>query len=147
MILVDANLLLYAYDTSSSQHEQAKNWWQKQLSQPRPVRLAWITIIAFIRIGTNPRVYIQPLTIDEACACVVTWLQQPMVSLLSPGEHHWPILQRLLQTTQASANLVTDAHLAALAIEHGATLCSSDHDFSRFADLNWHNPLIAEISP
>ncbi|OGQ91073.1 MAG: twitching motility protein PilT [Deltaproteobacteria bacterium RIFOXYA12_FULL_58_15] len=141
MILVDANLLLYAYDGSSPFHERARNWWQDQLSKPDPVRLAWSTIIAFIRIGTHPRVYEQPLQIDEAVAQVESWLERPMVDTLEPSTRHWAILSQLINTSQASGNLVTDAHLAALAIEHGATLCSSDRDFSRFDQLDWNNPM------
>lgn len=141
MILVDANLLLYAYDASAQQHKDAKRWWQEQLSQPYPVSLAWITVVAFIRIGTNPRVFSRPLTISEACAHVAGWFKQPMLTVLEPGERHWMVLQQTLETAQAAGNLVTDAHLAALAIEHGATLCSTDQDFSRFDGLNWLNPL------
>ena len=142
MILVDANLLLYAYDASVPQHEQAKHWWERQLSNPTPIRLAWVTVLAFIRIGTNPRIFTEPLSIEEACATVVSWFQCSMLAILEPGERHWTILETLLQYTQASGNLVMDAHLAALAIEYGAVLCSTDHDFSRFQGLTWENPLI-----
>lgn len=142
MILVDANLLLYAYNRSSSQHEAAKSWWEERLSQAALVRLAWSTINAFIRIGTNPRAFERPLSIEEACRHVTTWLERPMVAIQQPGGLHWEIFQRLLKEAQASGNLVPDAHLAALAIEHGARLCSSDRDFSRFEGLTWENPLI-----
>ena len=142
MILVDANLLLYAYDASAPQHEKAKRWWEQQLSNPAPVRLAWVTVLAFIRIGTNPRIFTEPLSIEEACAAVLAWFQCPMLTILDPGEHHWIILKDLLQHAQASGNLVMDAHLAALAIEHGAVLCSTDYDFSRFRGLTWENPLV-----
>jgi len=142
MILVDANLLLYAYDTSTPQHEKAQHWWEQQLSNPAPVRLAWVTVLAFIRIGTNSKIFSKPLSIEEACATVVTWFQCPMLAILNPGERHWDILANLLQHTQAAGNLVMDAHLAALAIEHGAMLYSTDYDFSRFQGLNWQNPLI-----
>ncbi len=142
MILVDANVLLYAYDASAPLHEVAERWWQDQLSRPRPVRLAWVTVVAFVRIGTNPRVFSRPLTVSEACAHVSSWLDQPMVEILSPSEQHWTILQGLLKNARASGNLVTDAHLAALAIEHEATLCSTDRDFRRFDGLTWQNPLV-----
>lgn len=141
MILVDANLLLYAYDASASQHDKAKHWWEQQLSNPAPVRLAWVTVLAFIRIGTNPRIFTEPLSIEEACAAVSAWLQCPMLAILEPGEHHWTLLRELLQQAQACGNLVMDAHLAALAIENGAVLCSTDCDFSRFQGLTWENPL------
>jgi len=141
VILVDANLLLYAYDSSSGQHQRARLWWEARLSEPEPVRLAWATILAFVRIGTNPRALRAPLTIEEACGHVTTWLERPMVDLLEPTGRHLELLRRLLVQGQATANLVADAHLAALAIEHGATLCSSDEDFSRFRGLTWTNPI------
>ena len=86
MILIDANLLLYAYDASAPHHEQARRWWEQQLSRPAPVRLAWVTVLAFIRIGTNPRVFTQPLSIEEACSAVSAWFQRPMVDILAAGE-------------------------------------------------------------
>lgn len=141
MILVDANLLLYAYDAASAHHEAARRWWEERLSQPHLVRLAWVTILAFVRIGTHPRVFEHPMSIAEAGSHVESWLERPMVDLLEPGARHWPILSRLLARARASGNLVTDAHLAALAIEHGATLYSSDRDFARFDELSWEDPL------
>ena len=141
MILVDANILLYACDAASPRHEVARRWWERQLSQSGLVRLAWVTVLAFVRIGTHSRVFEQPLSIDEARLHVDSWLERPMVEVLDPGERHWSILSELLVRSRASGNLVTDAHLAALAIEHGATLCSSDRDFHRFEELQWENPL------
>jgi toxin-antitoxin system PIN domain toxin len=141
VILVDANLLLYAYDAASPQHRAARLFWERSLSEPDPVRLAWSTILAFLRIGTNPRALAQPMTIEEACAHVSSWLERPMVDLLEPTSRHWDMLGRLLVTSQSTANLVSDAHLAALAIEHGATLCTTDRDFARFEGLSWRNPL------
>jgi toxin-antitoxin system PIN domain toxin len=141
MILVDANVLLYAYDAGSQRHKAARAWWEECLSRPDPVRLAWSTIVAFLRIGTHHRVFEHPLALDEACAHVASWLARPMVALLEPGQRHWDILRRLLVSTQAAGNLVTDAHLAALAIEHGAELLSTDRDFARFEDLSWRDPL------
>lgn len=141
MILVDANLLLYAYDESSRWHEESRLWWESQLSGSAPVRLAWTTVVAFLRIGSHPRVFAEPMTVDDATRHVWSWLEQDVVALLPPGARHWSILSRLLVDTQARGNLVTDAHLAALAIEHGAVLCSTDQDFRRFPGLNWKNPL------
>ena len=141
MILVDANLLLYAYDGAARDHVLARDWWAERLNEPRPVRLAWTTILAFLRIATHPRVFVEPLAVDEAVAHIESWLVRPMVAVLEPGEQHWQILARLLKESQAHGNLVADAHLAAMAIEHGATLCSTDRDFSRFPDLSWQNPL------
>jgi uncharacterized protein len=99
--------------------------------------------VAFIRIGTHPRVYEHPMTVDEASAAVDSWLARPMVDVLQPGDRHWRILADLLRDAGASGNLVTDAHLAALAIEHGATLQTTDLDFRRFPGLSWTNPLAA----
>lgn len=141
MILVDANLLLYAYDASSEHHDAARSWWERQLSEPGLVRLAWITVTAFLRIGTHPRVFREPMSIAEACDHVASWFERPMVGLLDPGERHWSILSALLRESRAVGNLVSDAHLAALAIEHGATLCSTDRDFRRFDGLSWENPI------
>jgi toxin-antitoxin system PIN domain toxin len=141
MILVDANVLLYAYDGSNPLHEAALSWWEDRLSEPQPVRLAWATILAYIRIGTHLRVFERPLSIEEAVSHVAAWLSRPMVGILDPGLRHWSILRSLLEESRACGNLVTDAHLAALAIEHGATLCSTDRDFVRFEGLKWQNPL------
>ncbi|MGH9315793.1 MAG: TA system VapC family ribonuclease toxin, partial [Thermoanaerobaculia bacterium] len=135
MTLLDANILLYAYDRSAKEHDRARSWLEDALSSPRPVRLAWATILAFLRIGTDPRALFEPLTMADATAIVGGWLAQPHVALLEPGDRHWEILQSLLQAGQARSRLVMDAHLAALAIEHGATLCTNDRDFARFPNL------------
>ncbi|MBI3975839.1 MAG: type II toxin-antitoxin system VapC family toxin [Armatimonadetes bacterium] len=141
MILVDANLLLYAYNPSFERHALALRWLEELLSKPEPVGLAWLTILAFLRIGTSPRAFEYPLATDEAVPIVSSWLAQPMVTVLEPGERHWMILTDLLSRTQARGPAVMDAHLAALAIEHGATLCTSDRDFARFPGLQIINPL------
>jgi toxin-antitoxin system PIN domain toxin len=141
LILVDANLLLYAYDPSSERHEAARRWLESVLSGFEPVGFAWATILAFLRIGTSHRAFTSPLTPEEAVAIVSGWLERPMVGVPSPGEHHWKILSDLLTTAQAHGPLVMDAHLAALAIEHGATLCTTDRDFTRFPGLRVVNPL------
>jgi len=141
MILIDANLLLYAYDSGSVHHEAARGWLETVLSNSEPVGLAWVALLAFLRIGTDRRLRKDAPSIEEATAIVSGWLEQPMVTLLDPGERHWEILRRLLQEGQASGPLVTDAHLAALAIEHGATLATTDRDFSRFPGLRVLNPL------
>lgn len=141
MILVDANILLYAYDDSSGRHESARRWWEDRLSRPEPVWIAWSTLVAFVRIGTHVRVFAHPFTVAEACDVVDSWLDRPSVSVLEPGPRHWEILRVLLVDSQASGNLVTDAHLAALAIEHGMVLMSTDRDFARFSGLSWEDPL------
>jgi toxin-antitoxin system PIN domain toxin len=141
VILVDANLLLYAYNPSFERHERARLWLEGILSRPDPVRLSWITILAFLRIATNSRAFEHPLSIDEGIAIVSQWLDRPMVDILEPGERHWEILRGLLAKTQLRGALVMDAELAALAIEHGATLYTTDRDFGRFEKLRTVDPL------
>ena|SRR5688572_9635257 len=141
MILVDANILLYAEDSLSEHHEAARTWWDQQLSGSSPVALSWPVLTAFIRISTNPRLHQRPLTLREAIDRVQSWFDQPCVRILIPGEGHWLIFQQMLREGRATANLVTDARLAALAIEHNCKLYSADSDFARFKALNWINPL------
>jgi len=141
MMLLDANLLLYAYDSSSEHHEGARKWLQRVLSQPEPVALAWTTVLAFLRISTHPRALQRPFSIAEAASIVSGWLAVPALRILQPGEQHWAILSALLAEGQARGPLVMDAHLAALAIEHGASLCTTDRDFARFRELRVVNPL------
>ncbi len=141
MILVDANLLLYAYNPSLERHVAAKTWIEGLFSGPETVALPWPVLLAFLRIVTNPRAFERPLAIDEARSIVEEWLGLPTVVVPNPGERHWAILSSLLDTTRPRGALVMDAHLAALAIEHAAELCSTDRDFSRFPGLRWRNPL------
>ncbi|MBT9437790.1 MAG: PIN domain-containing protein [Desulfobacterales bacterium] len=141
MILVDANILLYAEDALQSRHQQARVWWDGQLSGTGVVCLCWTVLSAFIRIGTNPRVFEHPLSLEQALARVQSWLDQPCTRVIRPTERHWTVFKQVLTDGQAVANLVTDAHLAALAIEHGCELASTDSDFARFPKLKWRNPL------
>jgi hypothetical protein len=141
MILVDANVLLYAYDASSAFHERSRRWLEQRLSGDEPVGLAWVTLLAFLRITTNPRAVARAFTLDQAARIVASWLEQPCVMVVAPGARHWDILHRLLRTAQARGPLVMDAHLAALAIEHGATLASADRGFARFDGLHVENPV------
>lgn len=141
MILVDANLLLYAENRADPNHERARHWWQAQLSGTKPVCVGWAVLSAFIRIATLHRVFPRPLGLAEATARVQEWLDQPNVRVINPTQDHWQTFRALLEQAQAVGNLVTDAHLAALAVEHGCELCSTDADFSRFAGLRWRNPL------
>lgn len=143
MILIDANLLLHAYNPQSPDHDRSKLWLEDVLSSPTLVRFAWLTLWAFIRIATNPRVFVRPLTIAEANEVVSSWLAQPNAGVLEPGERHWSILQGLLSDGHAAGPLAMDAALAAIAVEHGATLCTTDRDFSRFPGLASTNPLLA----
>ena len=143
MILVDANLLLYAEDQGSPQHASARTWWDAKLSEAEPVCLCWTVLAAFIRISTNPRVFDQPLSIEQAVIRVQSWLEQPCTRIVRATERHWLVFQKLLLDGQAAGNLVTDAHLAALAVEHGCELNSTDADFARFPSLRWRNPLVS----
>ena len=140
MILVDANIILYAEDQLSPHHVAARVWWDDKLSGSAPVCLCWTVLSAFIRIGTNSRVFEHPLSLDQALARVQSWLDQPCVRIVTPTARHWVVFQKMLRAGQAVANLVTDAHLAALAVEHGCELISTDSDFSRFPDVRWRNP-------
>jgi toxin-antitoxin system PIN domain toxin len=144
VILVDANLLLYAYDPDSPQHAASRQWLETVLSGSGLVRFAWLTLWAFVRISTNAQVFVKPLSAAEAQAAVESWLEQPNAGIIEPGDRHLELFGGLLRDGQASAALVMDAALAAIAIEHGATLCSTDQDFSRFADLDWLNPIAAK---
>lgn len=141
MILVDANLLLYAYHPRAEQHERARAWLEKALSGPEPVGLSWLTILAFLRLSTSPRVFERPLSAPEAEKIVSSWLAEPTVMVVGPGERHWEILRTLLLDAQVTGPLVSDAALAALALEHGATLKTTDRDFARFPGLRWENPI------
>ena len=140
-MLVDANILLYAEDATSSNHEAARLWWDEQLSGTDSICLSWSVLTAFIRIGTNRRIFTNPLTLAEAAERVQSWLDQPCTRIIIPTERHWIVFRELLEKGQAAANLVSDAHLAALAVEYGCVLYTTDSDFSRFPGLKWRNPL------
>ncbi len=141
MILLDANLLIYARVKSFPQHVRAHGWLDAQLSGNGLVALPWPSLLSFLRIVTNPRVFERPEPIAEAWRQVRAWLAADVVWIPQPTDRHEDVLGSLLTKGGVQANLVPDAHLAALAIEHGLLLCSSDGDFARFADLRWHNPL------
>ena len=143
MILVDANLLLYAYHPRAPQHDKSRAWLQTVLSGSDLVRFAWLTLWAFLRISTNRRAFERPLSTSEADAAISSWLAQPAAGILEPGEQHWDILRGIIHAGQTTGPLIMDAVLAAIALEHGATICTTDRDFSRFAGLRWTNPLEA----
>jgi hypothetical protein len=141
MILVDANVLIYAYNPGAEQHPAAKRWLESAVAGSTPVRLAWITVLAFVRIMTHAQVFRRPFSVKEAVDIVDQWLTHQTVAILEPGDRQWPILRALLIEGQAAGPLSTDAFLAALAIEHGATLVTTDRDFARFPGLKVVNPL------
>jgi toxin-antitoxin system PIN domain toxin len=141
VIVLDANLLLYAYDSLSSQHARARAWVEQVFSGSEPVGLPWPTVAAFLRIMTHPRLPGERLTLNEAVAVVDRWLEQPNVRLLAPGEDHWRLFRQMIVEGQAPGALVSDAHLAALTIEYGGVLNTTDRDFARFPGLRWKNPL------
>jgi toxin-antitoxin system PIN domain toxin len=139
--LPDVNLLLYAIDEESPSHDAAREWLEAVLSDTEAVAFAWTVLLGFLRISTNPAAFERPLTADEALDYIDSWLAQPAATLVDPTHEHSRTLRLLLSPLGTAGNLTSDAHLAALAIEHGAELCSSDNDFSRFEDLRWINPL------
>ena len=141
MILLDANLLIYAHVNAFPQHARARKWLDAQLSGSGPVGLPWESLLAFLRIVTNPRVFERPEPVADAWRQVKSWLEPDVSWIPQPTERHRDVLESLLAATSAQANLVPDAHLAALAIEHGLVLHSTDGDFARFPDLRWQNPL------
>ena len=141
MIVLDANLLLYAYDPTSSHYKAARNSVEQTLSGSEIVGIPWQTIGAFLRIITNAKLPNQRVTLDQAVEVVDLWMEQPNVRLLTPGERHWPILRQMIIEGQARGPLLTDAQLAALTIEHGGVLHTTDRDFARFPGLRWTNPI------
>jgi hypothetical protein len=140
-MLVDANLLLYSVDETSHFHEPAATWLQRTLNGPRRVGLPWQALTAFVRVVTHPRAVAKPRSPDEAWEKVQAWLSLDVTWVPTPTDRHAEILGSLIRSYQVRGNLVYDAHLAALAIEHGLTLCSADTDFGRFEELTWENPL------
>lgn len=142
MILPDVNILIHAHDETSKHHGAARQWWEDQLNGTQMIGLSWVVVLGFIRLLTNPRIYQNPYSPQEILAVVGTWLEQPHVKIVHPSEHHFALLAKLIETIGAAGNLTTDAHLAALAIERGLILQTTDADFTRFPGLKWKNPLI-----
>ena len=141
MILVDANVLIYAIDADSPHHKASRRWLEDALSGTTPVGLAWIVILAFLRLTTRSGILKRPLPPERAMAFVDEWLAQPYVRAVSPGEGHWAILRKLLRDSGTAGNLTSDAHLAAVALEIGASVCSTDADFGRFPGVERISPL------
>ncbi len=140
MTLVDLNVLLYAVNRDAPQHETIRSWWETTLSGDESVGLPWVVILGFLRLATNAHIFTEPLTSNQAIARIEAWLAHPNVRVVGETEEHWMILKELLDQTGTTGNLTTDAHLAALAISHDATLASCDADFGRFRNLRRENP-------
>ncbi len=141
MILPDVNLLIYAVDESSPLHETANAWWNGVLSSNEIVGLCYPSMLGFIRLSTNTRVFDRPLSVETAGSIVDGWLDQPNTTIVSTTERHWPLLKDLLYSANLTGNMTTDAHIAALAVEHGYTVYSNDADFGRFPTVRWVNPI------
>ncbi|MCU1300124.1 MAG: Ribonuclease VapC [Candidatus Sulfotelmatobacter sp.] len=141
MIVFDANILIFAYDSGSSRHAKARAWVEEILSGEEGVGLPWQAISAFLRVMTNRRLPGSRFSSEQALRIVGGWLGQPSVRALAPGEQHWPLLRQMVIEGQTSGALVSDAQIAALTIEYGGVLHTADRDFARFPGLRWKNPL------
>ncbi len=143
MKLPDVNLLLYTADESSRHHARSRSWLEQALSDTEEVGFAWLVLLGFIRISTNPAAFANALSLARAFEFVESWLDQPIAAVVHPTHRHAATLRALLEPIGTAGNLTSDAHLAALALEHGAELCSHDTDFARFPGLRWRDPLAA----
>jgi toxin-antitoxin system PIN domain toxin len=141
VILVDANILVYATNPRAERHNEARHWLDGQLSGETRVGLPWESLLAYMRLVTNPRIFERPQSVSASWEHIQHWLDCECVWIPVPGSAHRSILAGLLRDLGGGAKLIPDAHLAALAIEHGLTLCSNDGDFARFKGLQWLNPL------
>jgi len=141
MKLVDVNLLLYAVNADAALHSRARVWLERALAGPETVAFSWNVLLAFLRVTTRPGLFERPIPVDSAFELLESWLAQPTVTVIHPGRGHLRILRDLLAPLGTGGNLTSDAHLAALALEHGAELCSCDRDFARFPALRWQDPL------
>lgn len=141
MIVPDTNLLVYAHNAAAPLHATARAWWEDLLTNEQPVGIPWTVTLAFVRLVTHAAVLSSPLTPDAAIARVEAWYGQPCVLPIEPGPRHLSIVRSLFAATGVAANLTTDTHLAAIAIEHQCEIHSNDTDFDRFPGLRWHNPL------
>lgn len=145
MYLVGANVLVYATDAGARQHEAARRWLDDQLAKgPRYVALPWPSILAYLRLVTNPRIYSPPAPVADAWQRAEEWLAQPAAWMPGPGPRHQQLLGEVIRETGPTGNLVPDAHLAVLAREHGLTVASTDSDFAKFRDVAWLNPVTGE---
>lgn len=140
MNLVDANVLIYAVNEDSHHHRAAKQWLDATLNGPDAIGFAWLVLLAFVRISTNPRIFSRPLDVDIAFGIVDTWIDHPNSAILHPGPTHAASLRTLLAEAGTAGNLVNDAHLAAVALDRNATVVTFDSDFGRFKDVKWYTP-------
>jgi uncharacterized protein len=145
VILPDVNLLVHAYNSDSLVHSAARSWWEDCLTRDHPIGLPWVGVLGFLRLSTHRKIATTPLPVDTACEIATSWMARPQVIPLHPGKHHAEILFGLLRAAGTGGNLTTDAHLAALAIEHQAELNSTDSDFDLFPGLRWRNPLLPQL--
>jgi uncharacterized protein len=142
MIVLDVNLLIYAYDTTCKEHKKARNWVEGAFLGDEPVGLPWQNISAFLRILTYPEAFGERFTMEQAAGIVDEWLALPHVRALVPGEGHWKLFQEMLAKGDVRGKLTSDAALAALTVEYGGVLYTNDRDFARFPGLRWVNPLL-----
>ena len=141
MKLVDANLLLYAIDTTAPRHKRARAWVETALSASETIGFTWLVLLAFLRLSTSARIFRTPLEPSDAFELIDGWLSRPNATVLHPTDRHASLLRDLLMPLGTAGNLTSDAHLAALSLEHGAELCSSDADYARFPGVRWQDPL------
>lgn len=141
MIIIDVNLLIYSVNEDSPDHQKAKSWLESAISGTETVGLPWIVLLAFLRLTTRPGLFRRPLSVETAFELVGAWLQQPFVTVPEPTARHLQTMRDLILPLGTAGNLTSDAYLAALAVEHGAELCSTDGDFARFHRVRWRNPL------
>ncbi len=141
MKIVDLNILLYAVNPDAPHHERIIGWWEEALNGDETIGLAWAVAVGFLRVSTNPRAFPEPLAPEGAIEHIDAWLALDVVSLVTENRDHWRTVRGLLTEAGVAGNLASDAHLAALALTHGATLVSCDGDFARFPGLRWENPL------
>jgi toxin-antitoxin system PIN domain toxin len=142
VILVDANLLLYAHNSLADEHKAAKDWLEEVLSGPEPFALCWPVVLAFLRLATSPRIFARPLSRNEAIMIVSEWIDRPQTVMINAGERHWEIFQNLSSQARVAGPLFSDCHLAALAVEYGAVVYTTDREFARFPNLQFKNPLV-----
>ena len=140
MKLVDLNVLLYVVNSDSHHHDVARRWWEDALAGEEPVGLAWIVLLGFLRISTRPQVFPDPLEPQQALERIDAWIQHPTIRVVQETDEHWRLLRELVEQAGTAGNLTTDAHLAAMAIGHGASLVSFDADFGRFSGVRWETP-------